>query len=348
MNKSLVVLKIGTSAITKKDGFLDEPVMVEIARQVAQLHKEYRLVIVSSGAVGTGKQYLPSFSGKLIERKAAAAIGNPLLLQKYAQFFAPYNIAIAQSLFERRHFADRKAFLQIRETYEELWANNIIPIANENDVVNDLELRFSDNDELASLIAIGFGASSLLLGTSVEGVLDTTDKIIPQIKIVDQKILSLARKDTSSLGLGGMISKLTFARLATGMGIKVSIFGIKKANGILEAMKDQYGTVCLAQPSSLSARKKWLASGSLVAGGLQIDHGAVKALRNRKSLLAVGMVKIVAPFEAGEVIEILDPEMEILALARTRKSAQELNQLTNKTNIEIAHADEIVLLNEVS
>ena len=344
MTKPILVLKFGTASITQKNGELDENVIAEIARQVAQLHQHYNIVLVSSGAVGAGKHFIKNYSGTISERKAAAAIGNPLLLGRYAYFFYPYKISIAQSLCERTHFSNRKQFLQLKKTYEELWANNIIPVANENDVVSDLELKFSDNDELATLIAVGFGASLLLFSTSVPGVLDAEGKVIPKIEVIDKSALSLANKEKSALGLGGMVSKLTFARLATQMGIKVVIFGIRTEDGILNAIQEKTGTLCLPQNCTIPARKKWLASGSLVTGRLQVDAGAQQALQNGKSLLAVGIHKIVEKFENGEVFEILDEQNQAIAVARARVASEEINLNQKAEKVTVAHADEIVLL----
>jgi len=344
LTKPILVIKFGTASITQKNGEPDEQVIVEIARQVSQLHQQYNIVLVSSGAVGAGRHFIKNYSGTISERKAAAAIGNPLLLGKYAYCFYPYKINIAQSLCERSHFSNRKQFLQLKETYEKLWANNIIPVANENDVVSDLELKFSDNDELATLIAVGFGASLLLFSTSVPGVLDADGKVIPQIEVIDKSALSLADKEKSTLGLGGMVSKLTFARLATQMGIKVVIFGIRTEDGILNAIQGKTGTLCLPQKCTIPARKKWLASGSLVTGRLQVDGGAVKALQKGSSLLAVGILQIIEKFVVNEVFEILDEQNRAIAVARAKVASEEI-QLQQKTEkIIVAHADEIVLL----
>lgn len=344
MSKPILVIKFGTASITHGNGELDESVIAAIARQVAALHARYNMVLVSSGAVGAGKKYLRQYSGTISERKAAASIGNPLLLNKYAQYFLPYGISIAQSLCERRHFSNRHQFLQLKKTYEELWASDIIPIANENDVVSDLELKFSDNDELATLIAVGFGASLLLFSTSVGGVLDKAGEVVPEIPFIDEAVLSLADTRKSALGLGGMVSKLTFARLATRMGIKVVIFGIHTPDGILQAMEGRTGTLCLPQSSTLPARKKWLASGSLVTGRLKVDAGAQKALEKRRSLLAVGVKAVLEKFACGEVFEIVNENDEVIAVARAKVSSSALSGNAKAQNLEIAHADDIVLL----
>jgi glutamate 5-kinase len=161
---------------------------------------------------------------------------------------------------------------------------------------------------------------------------------------MDADALSVAKKEKSAVGLGGMTSKLTFARLATQMGIKAVIFSGRAQNAIIEAVNGQTGTICQPQKSNISARNKWLASGSLVRGQLQVDQGASKALQNRHSLLAVGMVKILKSFEAGEVIEILDMDMQSIAVAKTKIDSQTLTSLNHLQNVEIAHADDIVLI----
>lgn len=344
MNKPILVIKFGTASITLANGELDENVIAAIAAQVAAIHDQYNVVLVSSGAVAAGKKQLKAYNGTISERKAAAAIGNPVLLNRYSHYFSKYGIAIAQSLCERTHFSNRNQFLQLKKTYEELWASGIIPIANENDVVSDLELKFSDNDELATLIAVGFGASLLLFSTSVAGVLDKEGNIVPQIDVIDEAALGLADKKKSSLGLGGMVSKLTFARLATRMGIKVVIFGISTPNGIPLAVAGKTGTLCLPQPCSMPARKKWLASGSLVTGRLLVDAGAQEALRKRHSLLAVGVTAVQEKFERGEVVEIADEKNNVIAVARAKVSSDMLDGNSRAKKLEVAHADEIVLL----
>ncbi len=339
----ILVIKFGSAAITKADGSLNQVVMVDVARQIAQLHDQFHLVIVSSGAVAAGKQFVKNYAGDIPQRKAAAAVGNLLLLNKYAQFFAPYNIPIAQSLCERQHFANRAQFLQLKETYQELWANGIIPIVNENDVVSNRELKFSDNDELATMIAVGFGAETLMLCTSVGGLLDDHGRVIDRVERISD-VFKFVKNDKTSVGLGGMTSKLTFAKLATKMGIRTVIFGMNTPDALLMALNERTGTVFVPQENSLSARNRWLGSGSLAVGRLQIDAGAVQALQNRKSLLAVGITAVVGDFEAGEIIEIIDGQRLAMAVARARVPSETIAQNLKTLNFEVANANDIVLL----
>ena len=345
MTLPILVIKFGTGSITLPDGTPDEGVIQAIAQQVAALSQQYRIILVSSGAVGAGKRHFKNYKGTLTERKAAAAVGNPLLLQIYARHFEPLGITIAQSLCERHHFAHRKQFLQLKETYETLWDNGIIPIANENDVVSNLELKFSDNDELATLIATGFGASHLLISTSVGGLLDKSKQIIPTVPVIDDTIFGLVTSDKSALGLGGMLSKLTYTRLATRMGITTVFFDARTPNGIVLCLEGTTGTVFSPQPTTgLNARKKWLGSGSLIAGQLILDIGAAKAIQNRKSLLAVGVRKVKGNFEKGDVIELCDAQSKIIALARAKQSSESIKNNLSAQNFEVAHADEIVIV----
>jgi len=344
MKKPILVIKFGTASITNQNGDLTDKVIAEIARQVSTIHNQYRIVLVSSGAVAAGKSYINNYKQRLSERKAAAAIGNTLLLNKYSDYFRPYGISIAQSLCERNHFSNRNQFLQLKKTYEKLWDNEIIPIANENDVVSNLELKFSDNDELATLIAVGFNASLLLFSTSVPGVLDEHNQLIRELDTSNKGLLDLARKEKSASGLGGMTSKLTYTRLANQMGVQTVIFGINTPDGILKALNNETGTVCKARFCSMSAKKRWLASGSLIKGKVRIDPGAQRALTKRSSLLAVGIQEIIGDFEKGEVIEMIDQDDTTIAVAKTKVSSSFLMNNLNKQNLEVAHADDLVLI----
>ncbi|HEX8357868.1 MAG TPA: glutamate 5-kinase, partial [Segetibacter sp.] len=190
MQKPVLVIKLGTAVITDNQGKVDEEVIKKLSGEIAELSNAYRIVLVSSGAVGSGKLFIKNYKGTLIERKAAAAVGNPILIQLYHTYFSAYDITVAQALCERHHFSNRVQFLQLKETFHEFWINNIIPVVNENDLVSNVELKFSDNDELSTLIAIGFDAKTLIICTSVGGLLDDRKKIIAEVDTIDSRILS--------------------------------------------------------------------------------------------------------------------------------------------------------------
>jgi glutamate 5-kinase len=342
MEKPVVVIKIGSSILANASGNLAEEKVARIASEVAGLSTTFRVVLVSSGAVSSGKFALPLYKGKLAERKAAAAIGNPILIAAYSRSFERYHIKVAQALLERHHFSDRRQFLQLKETITELWRNNILAIVNENDFVSDHELKFSDNDELATLIAVAFNAQALILCTTSGGFLDREGTVIPLIDKIDEDLLSLLRNETSQHGTGGMASKLTFTKLATRLGITVIMCGLQEENVFSNAMQGKKGTTFRAQHSALKDRQKWLASGSITSGAVQLDNGACKALGERKSLLAIGIVAVQRPFSVGEIVELLNPEGEIIGVAQMRLSSSALAAGTQHNGMA-AHADNIVI-----
>jgi glutamate 5-kinase len=342
MSRKVLVVKLGTAVISNQEGNLDTGIIKKVAAEIAALSTKYRLVLVSSGAVGSGKKFLQDYKGTLSERKAAAAIGNPILIQLYAQYFKPHGIPVAQALCERVHFSNRKQFLQLKETFTTFWENGILPVVNENDLVSNVEIKFSDNDELATLIAIGFDASSLILCTSAGGLLDDQKQVIPRIEKVAQ-VMKYVSTEKSGLGLGGMISKLTFTRLATSLGIQVVICGLKGDQPITAALEGRNGSHFVPQASTLGARQKWLASGSVTLGTIYVDKGAAKALQNRKSLLTVGITSVTGKFAVGEVVQLVDEEGTILGVAKTKADAKAINAQLTVKNVIAAHADNIVL-----
>ncbi|MCW3110702.1 MAG: glutamate 5-kinase [Segetibacter sp.] len=343
MQKPVLVIKLGTAVITGIDGRADETIITRLAEEIAELSVSYRVVLVSSGAVGSGKSFIKNYKGTLIERKAAAAIGNPILIQLYHKYFAAHNLIVAQALCERHHFSNRSQFLQLKETFSEFWNNNIIPVVNENDLVSNIELKFSDNDELSTLIAIGFDAETLIICTSVGGFLDNNKNIIPAIDNIDNTILGFVNSEKSATGLGGMVSKLTFTRLATSLGIKVVMCGLTGKNPLIAALSGKQGTTFKPKKSNLKARNKWLASGSITLGSLTVDKGAEKALANRKSLLTVGIKNVKGTFSAGEVVQLINEEDTIIGVAKVKLDAGQMEEQLAAKNALAAHADDIVL-----
>ncbi len=340
--KPIAIVKLGTRSITDEHGVLDASILASICQQLATLSDSYKLILVTSGAIGCGKTLLQKFTGTDAQRRVAASVGNPVLSEHYRKYLQPLGISVAQALLERHHFSDRHSFLTLRETFEEWWAQGFLPIVNENDVVSDVEIRFSDNDELATLIAVGFSAKKLFFGTNVDGVKDG-ETVIPQIDTFSEDIFALAQ-GTSSLGLGGMISKLNCAKFATKMGTEVVIFNAKKEGNIINADNRKTGTVCGAKECSASQHQRWMVSGGIASGKVFIDEGAANALEKRKSLLAVGVTDIAEDFVKGEFVQIYTVgSTEPLAIARAKISSQDILAITDKKGVEIAHADEIIL-----
>lgn len=339
-NKPILIIKVGSSVITDDKGNLNISTVENIVFQTSELVKQYHVILVSSGAVSSGKKWLKNYNKHLAKRKAAAAIGNPLLMKEYSVLFLKHGYQVAQALLERQHFANRSQFLQLKETIIELWENDIIPVVNENDVVSNFELQFSDNDELATLLAVSFNANAMLLCTSAGGYKDAEGNVISYVEDINS-VLGYLRDDKSAHGTGGMSSKLTFTRLATGLGIKVVYCGFQNKNSFTESLKGKQGTTFRAKPSTLNERQKWLASGSITIGSIEVDEGAYKALKQRKSLLLVGVTKMDGPFGAGEVVQLIVPGGQIVGVAKMRFSASDLT--LKRKNIMVAHADNIVV-----
>jgi len=343
MQKPVLVIKLGTAVITDEKGVIVQAIIKKVAAEVAALADKYRIVLVSSGAVGSGRSFFGQYKGTLTERKAAAAVGNPILIRHYQRHFSAYGIPVAQALCERHQFSGRSSFLQLKDTFAEFWKNGILPVMNENDLFSNVELKFSDNDELATLTAIGFDAETLIICTSVGGFMDPEKKIIPLVEKVDSRILGYVKTEKSSLGLGGMLSKLTFTRLANSLGIKVIICGLSGKTPLASAMAGSAGTSFKAQASNLKARQKWLASGSITFGSIFVDRGAAKALIQRRSLLSVGIRKVQGKFLGGEVVQLMDEEENIIGVAKVKLGAAEVTASLSQKNVMAAHADDIVI-----
>ena len=343
MNKPVLVVKFGSAVLAGVDGKTDASTIRKIAGEVAALHQQYTIIVVSSGAVSSGKHFLQQYKGTLTEKKAAAAIGNPILIHLYQKYFSKHSITVAQALCERHHFSNRNQFVQMKNTFEEFWKNHIIPIVNENDLISNHELKFSDNDELATLLAIGFNAEKLLICTSSNGFMDAGKKIIPVVTNIDDSILSFISSETSSVGLGGMLSKITFTQLATSLGIEVYITGLKGILPLQKTLALQKGTFFKPKKSTLKERQKWLMSGSVTVGQIHVDSGAEKALLNRKSLLTVGITKVAGQFNAGQVIQLMNEQGEIVGVAKTKLSHTEVSKNRKTKSVIAAHADDIVL-----
>jgi glutamate 5-kinase len=343
MQKPVLVIKLGTAVLTNEKGEVIRATIKKVASGIAALAGGYRIILVSSGAVGSGRGFFGGYKGTLAERKAAAAVGNPILIDHYRRHLSRYGIHVAQALCERQHFSSRPRFLQLKETFAEFWKNGILPVMNENDLVSNVELKFSDNDELATLTAIGFDAETLLFCTSVGGLLDAERKIIPTIERVDSRVMGYVHDGKSSAGLGGMLSKLTFTRLAASLGIRVVICGLGGKNPFADALAGATGTNFLPRSANLRARQKWLASGSITLGSLDLDKGAVKALQQRRSLLSIGIRQVQGKFVAGEVVQLKDEDDQIIGVAKVRLGAAETAEQLRSRNVIAAHADDIVL-----
>jgi len=362
-----LVVKIGSNILASgKDG-LDTKRISSIAADMAELHDSgYDLVLVSSGAIaaGMGKLGLKERPKTIKLKQAAAAVGQSSLMWAYEKSFGEYGKKVAQVLLTRDVFADRKKYINSKNTLLTLLSYHIIPIINENDTVSTDEIRFGDNDFLASLVASLIEAERLIILSDVEGLYTEDPKkneraeLMSVVKEITPELISRAGSVGSVVGTGGMYSKLLAAQRAVNNGIMVHILSGRK-RGLLKFHFEgkHQGTVFQPKREKLSSRKGWIAYGSRSKGSIVIDEGAVKALiQGGKSLLPSGILTVEGNFETGDAVYCLDPGGNRIAKGLVNYSSSEIDRIKGKRTTEIEkllgykysdeaiHRDNLVLL----
>ncbi|NJK34458.1 MAG: glutamate 5-kinase [Oscillatoriales cyanobacterium SM2_2_1] len=338
-----IVIKIGTSSLTRPDtGDLCIAAIARLVEVAVGLRRRgYHLVLVSSGAVGVGCARL-GFSErpqKLSLKQAIAAVGQGRLMRIYDDFFAALHQPVAQVLLTRASLIQRQQYRNICDTFRELLHLGVIPIVNENDTVAIEELKFGDNDTLSALVASLIEAQWLFLLTDVERLYSADPRLDPQAQAIDYVEMPLLEQliaehcdrptTKSQWGTGGMVTKLTAARIAASAGVRTVISSGQMPERIPEILAGQpYGTQFAPQAQTLSARKRWLAFGLLPSGSLTIDDGAVLALTQKgRSLLAAGIVAVRGTFDSQELVSICDQQGRELGRGMVNFSADEVSQI---------------------
>jgi len=310
-----IVVKFGTGLVTGGSDQLDSGIMSGLAKQVAELHGQGReLIIVSSGAIAAGRHKL-GISRELKGipyKQVLAAVGQSRLMGFYDSLFSQYHITVAQALLAKTDLADRAGYLNARNTLLALLEIRVLPIVNENDVVavdEIKEARFGDNDNLSAMVANLVDADLLLILSNITG-LYTADpnrypgaRLIPQVERIDKEIEKLAAGTTSSLAIGGMVTKIEAAKLATDSGVTVVVADGREAEVILRiASSEAVGTRFVPTATKLESRKRLMLSGLSTRGKLVVDSGAVAALKRRQgSLLAAGIKQVTGPFGSSRL-----------------------------------------------
>ena len=312
-----VVVKVGTNVLTATDGRLDPARMQSLAEQIHHIRQSGRKVaLVSSGAIGAGvgRLGLGVRPTDLRQLQACAAIGQSFLMRAYQECFDRHNINTAQILLTASDFDSRARYLNARNTIVTLFEWGVLPIINENDTVSVAEIKFGDNDHLAAMVTNLLQAPLLVLLTIVDGLYsgdpqsDPKAEKIATVSSIDSLVLGMAGASQSTLGTGGMRSKLRAARLATAAGESVIM-----ANGSIPGMLDAIfacepvGTLFLPHGSALPAWKRWLGFTAQPKGKLLVNDGATAAVREQgKSLLPVGVVAVHGTFHKGDVLSLCD------------------------------------------
>ncbi len=322
-----IVVKLGTKLVTGGGSQLNQEIMSRLVAQVAQLRKQGReILIVSSGAMAYGRHKLgltQKIKG-IPYKQVLCSVGQSRLMYAYEQLFGEHNITVAQALLTKADLSDRAGYLNARNTLMALLELGVVPIINENDVVAVDELddaKFGDNDNLSAMVANLVDADLLLLLTDIAGLytadprLQADARLIPIVEKIDENIERLASGTTSQTAVGGMITKIEAARLATASGVNVVIADGKEKDVIGRLVDgESIGTRFLPTATHIESRKRWMLCGLCVRGKLVIDAGAAEALRKKHgSLLAAGIREVDGAFDRGDIVDIYDIEGNHLA-----------------------------------
>jgi glutamate 5-kinase len=343
------VVKFGTSLLTGGSDHLNQDMMSRLVAQVAQLHQQgLELLIVSSGAMAAGRHKL-GLTKKIKTipfKQVLCSVGQSHLMYVYEQLFRQYNIAVAQALLTKADLSDRAGYLNARNTLLALLQLRVICIANENDVVAVDELdeaKFGDNDNLSAMVANLVDADLLMLLTDTAGLhtadprRDPNARLISQVERIDAEVEHLADK-AGSLGIGGMITKIEAAKLATASGVTVVIADGREPDIILRlAAGETAGTRFLPTTGKLESRKRWMLCGLCVRGKLVVDSGAALALKKQnRSLLAAGIKQIEGKFDRGDIVDIYDTEGSHLGCGLVNYSSGEVDLIKGAHSGKIA------------
>ena len=362
-----IVVKVGSSLVTNQGAGLDLAALGNWARQIAALNAAgHEVVLVSSGAIAEGMQRLgwKKRPTSIHELQAAAAVGQMGLVQAYESCFRKHGLHAAQVLLTHADLADRERYLNARTTLTTLLSLRVIPIINENDTVVTDEIKFGDNDTLGALVTNLIEADVLVILTDQDGLYtadprkDATATLVSSVLAGDAQLESMAGGAGSNIGRGGMITKILAAKRAARSGAHTVIASGHEPDVLLRLIKgESIGTLLTAATLTLAARKQWLADHLQVAGKLVLDAGAVKALRSDgKSLLPIGVKKVVGEFERGALLACIGEDGSEIARGLTNYNAEEARLIAQRASkeieallgyggdAEIIHRDNLILL----
>ena len=345
-NSKRWVVKIGSALLTANGNGLDkEAIALWVKQIVHQLESGIEIIIVSSGAVAEGMSRL-----SWIERpnsvhglQVAAAVGQTGLVQAYESQFQEFGRNTAQILLDHDDISNRERYLNVRNTLQELIKLGVVPVINENDTVATDQIRFGDNDTLAALVANIIDADLLVILTDQDGLFDADPRKNPNANLVtngnsqDESLLELAGS-SSTLGRGGMITKLKAAKLAARSGANTVIAG-GRVNQILSRLSEgeALGTMLISDKEPIAARKQWLVGRLKVCGSLTLDLGASKMLTNHgKSLLPVGVLSIKGRFHKGDLVTCVDEKGLEIARGLVNYNSEESTKILGKSSEMIA------------
>lgn len=348
-NQAPLIIKIGTNVITTREGRLDTKAIARIVQQIAELKKQRRsAIVVTSGAMGAGRALItPRSKHPVARRQVLAAVGQVKLMTTYARLFERAGHHSAQVLATREDFRDRRHYLNMKNCFEALLQGDIVPIVNENDAVSVDELMFTDNDELAGLIAAMLNADKLLMLTTVDGILDKQSQVISAVTPATPVEKHL-QPERSEFGRGGMVTKCRVGRRLARLGIPSQIVNGKLSNIILKAVAGEPAGTTFAAAKRVSPIKKWLAqSAGAERGTITINECAVDTLRGKTaaSLLPVGITAMAGSFSKGEIVKITGPGGGVVGYGQAAYGAAGLRKRLGKKNQpEFIHYDYLYIV----
>ncbi|SHH20545.1 glutamate 5-kinase [Thermosyntropha lipolytica DSM 11003] len=341
-----IVIKVGTSTLTYKNGQLNLKRIDKLVRQMADLHNQDKeVLLVSSGAIGVGasRMGLKKVPLTMPEKQALAAIGQGALLHIYEKIFAEYGKTVAQVLLTRGDFDERIRYLNATNALLAILHMGVIPIINENDTVVVEEIRFGDNDTLSALVAGVVDADLLIILSDVDGLYDRDPRrdkdalLLSEVYEITEEIEENSKSKGSRFSSGGMYTKLKAARMCMAAGIPMLIANSEEDNVITRLMEgEKLGTLFVPREEKMQARKKWIAFGRLPQGEIVVDDGAKEALLAKgKSLLPSGVVEVRGDFQPGEVVKVLTLEGREIARGLTNYGAEEIRLIAGKNTRSI-------------
>lgn len=348
-----IAVKIGSNVLTRADGTLDITRMSAIVDQVAELHhRGVKVIIISSGAVASGRSELRENKrlDAVSARQLYSAVGQAKLINRYYELFREHGIACGQVLTTKENFSTRRHYLNQKHCMEVMLANDVIPIVNENDTVSVTELMFTDNDELSGLIASMMDMQALVILSNIDGVYDgnPSDPASKVIFDIDSftDASEFIQDGKSTFGRGGMATKYRIARKVAGEGIAVIIANGKRNNILLDILSpDRQVPYTLFHPADEAASgvQKWIAhSEGWAKGEIHINEGAAKALLStqRASLLPVGVTRIEGDFEKDDIVKIIAPQGNLIALGKTAYDSADAKAVIGESGARpIVHSD---------
>ncbi len=339
-----VIVKLGSMVLAAPGGGVDQDLLNHLADEIAAMGGERDFIIVSSGAILMGMQAMgyTTASRTMSVKQALAAVGQSRLVQAYANAFARHNIKVGQVLLTSEGLENRRRFVLSHNTLESLLKMNAVPIINENDTVAVEEIRFGDNDLLASMVVNLADADLLVILTNTEGLFDKDPrlgegKLVEIVEEVDSQIVSMAGGPGES-GSGGMSSKVLAAKRTAHMGVPTVIADGRRGGVLTRVLNgDLVGTLFLPSAEKLASRKHWIAySSGRPRGTLVIDDGAAKALRElKKSLLPAGVKDVLGDFESGSMIRCMDSSGSEIARGVTCFSSDQIRMIMGRHSEEI-------------